>query len=93
LTSLTDKKENTRWLATYSLAELAPESQEAVQGLLKATQDPATKVRIGAVYALGEIGPFAKSAKKDLQNLHDTTTDAELKTAIEATLLKIVKSN
>jgi hypothetical protein len=93
LTSLTDKKENTRWLATYSLAELAPESQEAVQGLLKATQDPAAKVRIGAVYALGEIGPFAKSANQDLQKLHDTTTDAELKTAIEATLLKIVKSN
>ena len=93
LTSLTDKKENTRWLATYSLAELAPESQEAVQGLLKATRDPATKVQIGAIYALGEIGPFAKSANKDLQKLHDTTTDAELKTAIEATLPKIVKSN
>ena len=64
-----------------------------MQGLLKATQDPAAKVRIGAVYALGEIGPFAKSANQDLQKLHDTTTDAELKTAIEATLLKIVKSN
>jgi len=93
LTSLTDKKENTRWLATYSLAELAPESQEAVQGLMKATQDPAAKVRVGAVYALGEIGPFAKSATKDLQKLHAATTDAELKTAIEATLPKIVKSN
>ena len=89
LTSLKDKSENVRWLATYSLAELAPESPEAVQALLKSTQDSSSKVRVGAVYALGEIGPFANRASDDLQQLLKTTTDDELKAAINTTLPKI----
>ena len=62
---------------------------EAVQALLKSTQDSSSKVRVGAVYALGEIGPFANRASDDLQQLLKTTTDDELKAAINTTLPKI----
>jgi len=79
LAGLQDKDENLRWLAT--LAELAPESQETVDALLKATRDPVLKVKVGAVYALGEIGPFAKSASAELRALADSTTNQELQSA------------
>ena len=91
LNSLKDKSENVRWLAAYSLAELAPESAEAVQALMKATQDPSSKVRVGAVYALGEIGPFANRATDDLRAQLKSTSDDELKAAINSTLPKIAK--
>ena len=91
MNSLKDKSENVRWLAAYSLAELAPESAEAVQALMKATQDPSSKVRVGAVYALGEIGPFANRATDDLRAQLKSTSDDELKAAINSTLPKIAK--
>ncbi|HEY0982321.1 HEAT repeat domain-containing protein, partial [Schlesneria sp.] len=91
LTSLGDRDSNVRWLATYSLAELAPESPAAVQALVKATHDPVSKVQVGAVYALGEMGPYAKNAGPDLHKLLETSTDAELKEAIVSSLEQIEK--
>ena len=79
---LKDKSENVRWLTTYSLAELAPEDSDAVDALVKATGDPSLKVRIGAVYALGEIGPFARKSAPALHRLAEETDQAELKTAV-----------
>ena len=78
-----------RWLATYSLAELAPESPEAVTALAKAARDPVLKVQTGAVYALGEIGPFAKQAAASLHRLADEATQPELQSAILYALQQI----
>lgn len=90
LACLKDKDENVRWLTTYSLAELRPEdSPEVVQALMKAAHDRVPKVQAGAIYALGEIGPFAKRATDELRRLQESTTDDELKTAIDYALKQI----
>jgi HEAT repeat protein len=89
LTCLKDKDENVRWLATYSLAELAPESAETVAALTRVIHDPVLKVQTGAVYALGEIGPFAKAAGPQLHRLADDTPHAELQSAIVYALQQI----
>ncbi|MCX7409844.1 MAG: hypothetical protein DWH84_06250 [Planctomycetota bacterium] len=86
---LSDRDENVRWLATYSLAELAPESLKAATALANAARDPILKVHPGAVYALGAIGPCAKQAAASLHRLADDATQPELQSAILYALQQI----
>src|SRR5205807_9546376 len=51
-----DKDPNMRYWAAESLGKFGPEAQAAVPDLVAALQDESKMVRMGAAYALGEIG-------------------------------------
>jgi HEAT repeat protein len=51
-----DKDPNMRYWAAESLGKFGPEAQSAVPDLVEALKDDNKMVRMGVVYALGEIG-------------------------------------
>ena len=65
-----DKDPNMRYWAAESLGKFGPEAQAAVPDLIAALKDESKMVRMGAAYALGEIGstdavPALQEAAKD----------------------------
>jgi HEAT repeat protein len=65
-----DKDPNMRYWAAESLGKFGPEAQPAVPELITALKDENKMVRMGAAYALGEIGsldavPALQEASKD----------------------------
>jgi HEAT repeat protein len=63
ITTLKDPDPNMRYWAARELGKSpGTDASVAVQALTEALADPDTTVRSGAAYALGDIGPQAKSA-------------------------------
>jgi HEAT repeat protein len=65
-----DKDPNMRYWAAESLGKFGPEAAPAVPDLVAALKDESAMVRMGAAYALGEIGsadavPPLQDATKD----------------------------
>ena len=73
---LTEKDANVRWLATFLLAELQPQTADAVEGLRVALTDTDPRVRSGAACALGSMGSAAKPALPQLRKaMQDQSAD------------------
>jgi len=52
-----------------TLGGMGPDAKDAVPALVAALKDRDPSVRAAAAYALGQIGPDARSALKDLEAL------------------------
>jgi HEAT repeat protein len=66
-----DKDPNMRYWAAESLGNFGPPAREAVPDLIEALKDPEPMVRMGAAYALGEIGPTPEAVATLKQALKD----------------------
>ncbi len=67
-----DKDPNMRYYAAQSLGQFGPEAKTAVPDLIEALKDESKMVRMGAAYALGEIGsteavPALQEAARDAE--------------------------
>lgn len=82
--------DSVRQKATESIGNLKGDGVSAVPALMDALQDPV--VRFSAVTALGQIGPPAKSAEKQLRDLLENKQlrrDKALRSAVQGSLKKI----
>lgn len=66
---LSEKEANIRWLATFIMGEILPESDSVVPALTKALKDDDHRIRAGAAFALGGLGSMAAPALPELKKL------------------------
>jgi HEAT repeat protein len=67
-----DKDPNMRYWAAESLGKFGPDARSAIADLIEALKDESKMVRMGVVYALGEIGGADATAA-----LQEATKDQE----------------
>jgi hypothetical protein len=85
-----DKDPSMRYWAAESLGKFGPEAQAAVPDLIAALQDESKIVRMGAAYALGEVGaPDAVPALQTASN----DAEKEVRTAVAHALKQIQKKS
>jgi HEAT repeat protein len=75
-----DKDPNMRYWAAESLGKFGPEARSAVPDLIEALKDESKMVRMGAAYALGEIGSTDATTA-----LQEATKDPEQEVRAAAT--------
>ncbi|HJZ58107.1 MAG TPA: HEAT repeat domain-containing protein [Gemmataceae bacterium] len=77
-----DKDPNMRYWAAETLGRFGPEAQSAVPDLVTALKDEHKMVRMGAAYALGEIGsadavrPLQEATKDQEKEVRDAAATA-----------------
>jgi HEAT repeat protein len=90
VSGLLDKKNSDmRWQAARELGLRGADSAPAIPYLVAALKDEEEKVRLFAVLALGEIGPLARKAIPELEEMVETERDGELRRATVRALAQI----